>query len=380
MQDGNNITKKTNKVAFYLFPAAAIFCLLAYGLWTYTGSRSATTEDAYVEGNLVQVSSLVGGTIMEIKADNTDYVKQGEVIAIINPIDSKVQLDKARAQLASTVRSVQNQFANLQQLKASIEVKKSDYNKVKADYRRRSGLSKSLAISAEDMNHASDAVNSAKASLNVAESQYQAAKTYTTNTTTHTHPDVLAAEAVFRQAWLDWHRTQVILPVSGYIAQRSVQVGQHISSGSSLMTVVPLDSIWVTANFKETQLNNIRAGQKVSLRSDVYGSSVKYTGTVLGIEPGTGSAFSLLPAQNATGNWIKVVQRVPVRIELDKAELSKYPLRPGLSMKVTVDTRGTGSGVIDTVKASQQQWRTDIYINEDSIVDELIKEIVKENE
>ncbi|UMO87280.1 HlyD family efflux transporter periplasmic adaptor subunit [Pectobacterium sp. PL64] len=381
MQDERSENKKSGKkTALFILPAALTICLVTFFLWTYVGSHTATTEDAYVEGNLVQVTSQVGGTITDIKADNTDYVKQGDVVVAINPIDTKVQLDKAKAQLASTVRAVRNQFSNLQQLAAAIEVKKADYNKATADYRRRSGLSKSMAISVEDMNHASDAVNAAKAAVKVAESQYNAALVYTSNTTPDSHPDVLAAEAVFRQAWLDWNRTNVIVPVSGVIAQRSIQVGQHISSGSTLMSIIPLDSIWVTANFKETQLGNIKVGQNVTLTSDVYGRGVQYKGKILGIEPGTGSAFSLLPAQNATGNWIKVVQRIPVRIELDKNLLSQYPLRPGLSMKVKVDTSSVGTGEIRPYNVKTQKWKTDVYNNEDVKIDELIKKIVKENE
>lgn len=380
MQDENGSVKKGNKKALFFLPAALILCLVSYFLWTVTGRGTATTEDAYVEGNLVQVTSLVGGTITDIRADNTDYVRKGAIVVQLNPVDTRVQLDKAGAQLASTLRSVRNQFTNLEQLSAAIDVKKADYNKAVSDYRRRAGLSKSFAISVEDLNHASDAVNSAKAALQVAESQYKAALTYTARTTPESHPDVMAAEALFRQAWLDWHRTRVIVPVSGVVAQRSAQVGQHVSSGSVLMSVIPLDTIWVTANFKETQLGSIRKGQSVTLVSDIYGSEVKFSGKVLGIEPGTGSAFSLLPAQNATGNWIKVVQRVPVRIELDKSLLSKYPLRPGLSMHVHVDTRTTGSGDLQVMNIQPQQWTTDAYNDEDSQVNELVKAIVNANE
>lgn len=380
MQDENGSVKKGNKKALFFLPAALILCLLAYFIWSTLGQGTVTTEDAYVEGNLVQITSLVGGTITDIHADNTDYVRQGDSVVQLNPVDTRVQLDKAGAQLASTLRSVRNQFTNLEQLSAAIDVKKADYNKAIADYRRRTGLSKSLAISVEDLNHASDAVNSAKAAVQVAESQYKAALTYTARTTPESHPDVMASEALFRQAWLDWHRTRVIVPVSGVVAQRSAQVGQHVSSGSVLMSVVPLDTIWVTANFKETQLGNIRKGQNVTLFSDVYGTEVKFSGKVLGIEPGTGSAFSLLPAQNATGNWIKVVQRVPVRIELDKTMLSNYPLRPGLSMRVHVDTNTSGSGDLLALDAQPQKWTTDAYKNEDRQVNELIKAIVKANE
>lgn len=379
MKDENKMASSPRKPAALIFPVAIIICVAAYAIWTFMGRNSAVTDDAYVEGNIVQVTSQVSGTVTRIHADNTDYVYQGAALVNINPADAKIALDKAKAGLASTLRTVRNQFANAEQLKASIAVKQSDYDKAMADYRRRAGLSKSYAISAEDMDHASEALNSAKAALRVARSQYAAALTFIDNTTPETHPDVLTAEAAVREAWLDYHRTTVIAPVTGIIAQRSIQVGQHVDAGSALMSIIPLENIWVTANFKENQLANIRNGQPVELTSDVYGRKATFHGQILGIEPGTGSAFSLLPAQNATGNWIKVVQRVPVRIALRSDELKEHPLRIGLSMQVKVDTQQSGESPLKTLPEKTQQWSTPVYQDEGAQADVIIREIVAHN-
>ncbi|CAI0940231.1 Inner membrane protein yibH [Serratia ficaria] len=352
--------------------------IVVYAVWENLNGQSTTTEDAYVEGNLVQVTTQVSGTVTHISADNTDYVQQGDSLVTINPVDARLALEKAKSQLATAVRQVRNQYATLEELKASIAVGQTSLDKARADFTRRSGLRQSIAISAEELAHSRDALNNAQAALNVTIRQYQAAQTLTQNTTLQTHPDVLEAESALREAWLDYHRTQVIAPVGGVVAQRKVQVGQHVTAGASMMSVVPLDSVWVTANFKETQLGELRAGHQVTLISDIYGRDVRYHGRVIGIEPGTGSAFSLLPAQNATGNWIKVVQRVPVRITLDPKELRQHPLRPGLSMKVSVDTRSKGTP-LSALPTRRQRWSTPVYEQEDAQATAIIQEILKQN-
>ncbi|WP_275554470.1 HlyD family efflux transporter periplasmic adaptor subunit [Mixta sp. Marseille-Q2659] len=380
-KDDKESAGKPKGKALLIFPLAVFICIGVYAAFVYMGKNDVTTEDAYVEGNIVPVSSQISGTVVKINADNTDYVKQGDVLVGINQTDSRIALDKASAQLASSIRSVRNQFATVEELKAAIAVKQSDYNQALGDFKRRSGLSRKYVISEEDMSHSSDAVNSAKAALQVAQRQYQAELTLTDNTTPDTHPDVLTAKAALRSAYIDYHRTKVVAPVSGFIAQRTVQVGQHLSAGSSLMSVIPLDDVWVTANFKETQMGQLRTDQPVTLVSDAYGGKITYHGKVMGVEPGTGSAFSLLPASNATGNWIKVVQRVPVRIELDKKEVEKYPLRPGLSMKVSVNVTNAGDESLHTLKDKpRQSWHTPVYDDEEQAADNLIKEIVAQNE
>lgn len=367
--------------ALLIFPLAVLVCLVVYATFILIGKNDVSTEDAYVEGNVVQISSQISGTVTTINADNTDYVNTGDVLVGINQTDTRIALDKASAELASSIRSVRNQFVTLEELKAAIAVKQTDYDQALGDYKRRVGLSSKYVISVEDMSHSNDSVASAKASLQVAQRQYQAALALTDKTTPETHPDVLIAEAALRSAWIDFHRTKVVTPVGGFIAQRTVQVGQHVSAGTALMSVIPLDDIWVTANFKETQVGNLRTGQPVLLVSDTYGHKVEYHGKVVGIEPGTGSAFSLLPASNATGNWIKVVQRVPVKIKLNKLDLEKYPLRPGLSMKVSVNTTNLGDANLETLKSQpRSSWHTPVYKDEEQAAERLIGEIVAKNE
>jgi membrane fusion protein (multidrug efflux system) len=368
-----NKTQRLLLLSAVLLAGAAV-----YAAWSIRNHDSLMTEDAYVEGNLVQVTAQVSGTVTQIAADNTDYVQRGEGLVTINPIDARLALEKAKSQLAAAVRQVRNQYAVLAELKAAIAVDQTALDKARADFNRREGLRQSIAISTEELAHSRDALSNAQATLNVTVRQYQAAQTLTENTTLQTHPDVLEAESTLRAAWLDYHRTQVIAPVAGFIAQRRVQVGQHVTAGASLMTVVPLDAVWVTANFKETQLGSLRAGHKVTLTSDLYGHERRYHGQVVGIEPGTGSAFSLLPAQNATGNWIKVVQRVPVRIALDPDELAQHPLRPGLSMTVSVDTSTAGTA-LSTLPSHRQSWETSVYDREDEQAAAIIQEILKQN-
>ncbi|MBJ9863588.1 HlyD family secretion protein [Citrobacter amalonaticus] len=381
MNQKTNQPRVNKKTALLFTTMLLIIGMVTWYAWGVIWQDTVSTEDAYVEGNIVPVTAQVSGTITDIHADNTDQIHQGDIVIRINSTDAKIALSKATAQLAATVRSVRNQYATLSELKSAIDVKLSDYNKALADFKRRTALSRSSAISLEDMNHSLDALNQAKAALDVSRKQYEAAQTLTENTTLQTHPDVLSAQAAVRESWVNLYRTEIVSPTSGLVAQRTAQVGQHISSGSTLLSVISLDSLWVTANFKESQLSAIKEGQKVKLISDVYGRKKYYHGYVLGIEPGTGSAFSLLPAQNATGNWIKVVQRVPVRIALQSDELKKHPLRPGLSMKVIVDTSKSADDTLPVLKpASDKMMSTTVYREEEKGADALIQDIMNKND
>ncbi|SBS39421.1 Multidrug export protein EmrA [Marinomonas spartinae] len=371
------MNKKTTVVALVI--TAVIACIAAYIWWSKIGQFHESTEDAYVAGNVVNVMSQVSGTVTDIMAENTNLVKQSDLLVKINPVDAKLALQQAQANLASTIRAVRNSFAALEEQKANVELAKVALDKADNDYQRRIKLRKNNLISNEDLSHYKSTYISAKASYDVAQKAYDAIKTKVDHTTVLTHPDVLKAESALKSAWLALHRTTIVAPVSGYVAQRSVQVGQHVSAGSTLMSIVPLNHVWVVANFKETQIGNIRSGQPVTLTSDVYGSSITYHGTVQGIVPGTGSAFSLLPASNATGNWIKVVQRVPVRIALQSTELTKHPLRPGLSMNVTVNTQNAGKAELTTVATPPTPWRTDVFDDGDKGANTLIQKIIKEN-
>ncbi|WP_416048317.1 HlyD family efflux transporter periplasmic adaptor subunit [Cupriavidus basilensis] len=317
------------------------------------------TDDAYVNGNLVQLTPQVSGTVISVNADDTQIVQAGEAVVNLDPADAQVALGNAQAQLAQTVRQVSALYVNNNVYQAAIQQRQADLAKARDDFQRRSQVTETGAVSAEDVAHARDAVKTAEAALEAARQQLASNRTMTDQTTVAEHPAVQAAAAKLRDAHLALARNTLPAPVTGYVARRSVQVGQRVAPGAPMMAIVPLDGVWVDANFKEVQLQHMRIGQPVVLRADVYGSSVRYHGRVVGFSAGTGSAFSALPAQNATGNWIKVVQRLPARIELDPAELRAHPLQIGLSMQVDVDTRDRSGAQLGAVKKTT--YSTNVY-------------------
>src|SRR4051812_37075382 len=312
---------------------------IAYGTyWAFFKSDTQGTDDAYVNGNVVQITPQIGGTVVAIEADDTDFVQAGKTLVRLDTADAKVALEQAESALAKTVREVRNLYATSGQLQATVRQRESDLSRAQEDMKRRERLAGAGAVSGEELQHARDALRAAEAGLSAAKQQLSAQQALVDNTNVENHPDVKNAAARVHEAYLAYARTSLPAPVSGYVAKRSVQLGQHVSAGTPLMAVVPLDQVWVDANFKEGQLKNMRAGQPVTLNADLYGGKVKYHGKVVGFGAGTGGAFALLPAQNATGNWIKIVQRVPVRIALDAAELKAHPLQVGLSMQAEVNT------------------------------------------
>ncbi|MGA4212736.1 efflux RND transporter periplasmic adaptor subunit [Ralstonia nicotianae] len=301
------------------------------------------TDDAYVNGNLVQLTPQVSGTVVAVNADDTQIVKAGDPVVSLDSADAEVALDNARAQLAQTVRQVSALYVNNNVYAATIAQREADLSRARDDLRRRTAVAEAGAISIEDIAHSRDMVRLAEAALETVRQQLASNRALTAQTTVAAHPSVQAAAAKVRDAYLANARNTLPAPVTGYVARRSVQVGQRVAPGTQMMAIVPLDGVWVDANFKEVQMKHIRIGQPVELRADMYGNSVTYHGKVAGFSAGTGSAFATLPAQNATGNWIKVVQRLPVRIQLDQAELREHPLQIGLSMQVDVTTRGAAS-------------------------------------
>ena len=332
--------------------------------WLLAPGNHEVTEDAYVEGNVVQVTPQLNGSVTAIAADNTDYVQAGQVLVQLNEVDAQLALARAEAQLAKTVRQVRAQFASSGQGRAAIVLRRADLARAETDLARRSSLAGSGAVSGEEISHAEDALRTARAALTVAEQQSLSSSALTDQTSVAGHPDVLAASVQLRDAWVAAHRTTLRAPVSGIVTRRTVQLGQRVAAGAALMSIVPPGQMWVSANFKESQLHGIRLGQPVELRADVYGKAVRYHGRVAGLDAGTGSAFALLPAQNATGNWIKVVQRVPVRIALDAQELAAHPLKIGLSMRVAVDTRQRGGLLAASTPSGRPAWRTDVFDGE----------------
>ena len=302
------------------------------------GRFKESTDNAYAAGNLVQVTPQVGGTVVAIRADDTDFVTAGQALVELDPADARVALEQAEAQLAKTVRDVRALYASTDALGATIAVRDSDSARARDDLARRESLASTGAVSGEELEHAREALTAARAAQASAREQWESNRAQTEGTDIASHPLVQQAAGHVRAAYLDLKRCEVLAPVSGYVARRIVQVGQRLQPGAPLLMIVPLDGVWVEANLKENQLRNLRIGQRVRVFADLYGTSIDYRGRVEGLAAGTGSVFSLLPAQNATGNWIKVVQRLPVRITLDPGQLRAHPLRVGLSMRVEVDT------------------------------------------
>jgi membrane fusion protein (multidrug efflux system) len=285
----------------------------------------------------VQVTPQLAGTVTKIFADDTNLVKAGQPLVALDTADADVAVAQAEAQLAQTVREVRTLYASQAQSGANVSVRQAELARARDDLARRKALAGTGAISGEEIRHAESAVTAAQAALEAAREQLASGKALTEGTSVEKHPNVQRAAARLQEVLLAQSRSTLYAPVSGEVAKRNVQVGQRINPGAPLMAIVPLDQLWVDANFKESQLREMRIGQPVTLTSDVYGSNVKYEGKIVGLAAGTGSAFALLPAQNATGNWIKVVQRVPVRISLDPKQLAEHPLRIGLSMRAEVD-------------------------------------------
>lgn len=355
--------------------------IIAWALWYFLDGRwYEGTDDAYVNGNVVQITPQVPGTVVSIGADDGDLVHAGDVLVQLDPSDADVALAEAKANLANTVRKVRGLYSSVNGAQADVAARKTAVDKARADYKRRVALARSGAISAEELAHASDALTTAESALITSQQQYQTSKVLVDDTVVASHPDVQVAAARLRAAYLDDARASLVAPVDGYVAKRSVQVGQRVLPGAALMAVVPLHGVWVDANFKETQLTKMRIGQPVEIESDVYGGSVKYKGKVQSLGVGTGSAFSLLPAQNATGNWIKIVQRIPVRVVFDDpAMLEKHPLRLGMSVTVDVSLHDQNGPTLAQKSPTQPAFSTDVYKQQLVTADATINQIIHAN-
>jgi len=367
---------------------------LAYGGYSWwSGRHEESTDNAYVQGNVVQITSQVSGTVTAIHADDTDFVKAGQPLVELDPADAKVALEQAQANLAQTVRQVRTLYANNRSLDAQVTLHETDVSRaqtelarVEEDLRRRRSVAESGAVSQEELGHAQSQVSAAQVALTSAQAGVIAARdqlssnqALTDGTRLDSHPNVQAAAAKVREAYLALHRALLPAPVDGYVAKRTVQLGQRVSAGAPLMSVIALGQVWVDANFKEVQLRNIRIGQPAILTADVYGQHIEYKGTIAGLGAGTGAAFALLPAQNATGNWIKVVQRVPVRISLDPKQVADNPLRVGLSMEVSVDVTDQSGKALSEAPRTTSNVQTDVYAAMDKGADEEVHRIIAAN-
>ena len=387
---GNPARKKA------LLSLLSVVVLVGVGWAAYewlVASHYESTDNAYVQGNVIQITPQIGGTVMAILADDTDYVKAGQPLVRLDPADSKVALDQAEANLAQAVRQVRTLYANNGSLGAQITLRESDVVKAQTeiaratdDLNRRQSLVGNGAVSREELSHAQtqlangkSALAAAQAGVAAAREQLVSSQAMTEGTSIDKHPSVMLAAAKVREAWLASQRTALPAPVDGFVARRTVQLGQRVAAGTPLMSIIPLNQLWVDANFKEVQLRNIRIGQPVTLTADVYGKKVEYKGAVTGLGMGTGAAFALLPAQNATGNWIKVVQRVPVRVALDAAQVAQNPLRVGLSMEVTVDVSNRDGKMLADAPRAQALIQTTVYESLDSGATEEVRKIVAAN-
>jgi membrane fusion protein (multidrug efflux system) len=339
---------RARRIGFMILGGVVLLGLIVYGLMQWFAPPAQETDDAYVGGNVVAVTARDGGTVLAIHADNTQAVKRGAPLIDLDPATTDVQLAAAEAALGQAVREVRSSSASVDEASAEIAQARADLAKAQNDLTRRQGAAKDGAVSGEEVSHASDAVTTARAALTLAEAKRAEKASAVEGTDIYSNPRVLAAIAQVRQAAINSSHMRVVAPMDGIVAQRTVQLGQKVAAGTPLMAVVPLDSLWVDANFRETQLKDLRVGQPAKIIADVYGGKITFHGHVLGLGAGSGSAFSLLPAQNASGNWIKIVQRVPVRIALDPAELRQHPLRVGLSANVEVDTSDTSKPLVAT--------------------------------
>jgi membrane fusion protein (multidrug efflux system) len=371
-------SNRKRKITMILLFVVILIAAVAYGLYYFLDARfHVDTDDAYVSGNVVQITPQVTGTVVAVNADNTQTVRMGEPVVVLDPADARIALQQAEANLAQTVRRVHGLYVDDDQYRADVAQRQSDLSKAHDDLQRRLATGMTGAVSDEEISHARDALRSARAALDSAQQRLASNRALTMNTTIERHPDVLAGAAKVRDAYLAYARNTLPAPVTGYVAERSVQVGQRVSPGTPLMSVVPLEQVWIDANFKEWQLRNIRVGQPVLLTADVYGSSVSFRGKVVGFSPGTGSALALLPAQNATGNWIKVVQRLPVRIEVDPRQLHQHPLRVGLSMNVDVDIKDQSGGQLGDPPNSS--YTTNVFAKYGDEANAEIERIIAEN-
>ena len=319
----------------------------AWFAWWYLYARwYVSTEDAYAGATVVQVTSEVAGTVRTIHPRETEWVRAGQPLIELDPADGRIAMDAALADLGATVRQVRGTYPQTVRLQAQIAARETDLARARDDYRRRLSIAAGGAVSTEELAHAREVVAGAEAALRSAREDLNVALAQTGGIESSRHPQVMRAIARVRETALALERTRITAPVNGVVARKGVQLGQRVNPGTPLLSIVELDDAWVDANFKEVQLRRMRIGQPVELRSDLYGDDVVYHGRIKGFSPGTGAAFALLPAQNASGNWIKIVQRVPVRITLEPQELDQHPLRVGLSMQARVDLHDQDGSVV----------------------------------
>ncbi|UNK49480.1 efflux RND transporter periplasmic adaptor subunit [Lysobacter sp. S4-A87] len=369
------------KRALLILLAVVVVAGLSWSTWYMLVARwHEDTDDAYAQGNVVSIVPQTIGTVVGIDADDGMKVVAGQALVHLDPNDARVAFDQSVANLANTVRQVRGLYSAVDAGAADLAARQATVERARADLKRREGLVGNGAVSAEELAHARNELAVLEAGLRSINGNLSRNRALVDSTTVSSQPQVEAAASQLRQAYLNLQRTAIVAPVSGYVAKRQVQLGQRVQPGTTLMTIVPLEQIWVEANFKETQLSRMRIGQPVKVRADLYGSGVEYDGKVASLGMGTGSAFSLLPAQNASGNWIKIVQRVPVRIEIEPKQLAEHPLRLGLSMHVDVTVRDQDGAVLaDARKGGKTLFTTAAYEQQLNDANALIGKVIKQN-
>ncbi|WOB82283.1 multidrug efflux MFS transporter periplasmic adaptor subunit EmrA [Providencia sp. PROV114] len=378
----NQKTTNEKRRTIWIVIATIIIILLfvAYGVYWFLVLRfQEYTDDAYVSGIQIPIIAQTTGNVTQVNFENTDLVKAGDVLVVLDKTNAQLAFEQAKHDLATTVRKTKELYINGDEYQAQIQKNRVTLAQAQKDYQRRVALGRSGTISKEDLQHAQEAVQLAQAALDISIQQYNANRALLRNTELKKQPAIQQAADSVRSAWINLQRTEIKSPMTGYVSRRNVQVGSQVSPQSSLMAIVPVQPVWVDANFKETQLEKVRIGQPVTINSDFYGADIVYNGTVVGLDMGTGSAFSLLPAQNATGNWIKVVQRLPVRVELDPEQVAKHPLRIGLSMNVTIDIKDQNGPVLAEVQRTVPAFESDVLVLNLSDVDHIIDTIISDN-
>jgi membrane fusion protein (multidrug efflux system) len=362
-----------------ILAAVVLLAGAAWALYWYGYGRwHVSTDDAYVGGNIVQITAEIAGSVRAIHPRETETVAAGQTLLEIDAADARLAMDTAVADLANTVRQVRGTFVQVERLRAQVVLREVELQRAREDFARRDSIAGGGAVSAEELAHARENISGLEAALRAAREDLNVALSQTARTTPEGHPQVLRAAARVRDAALALQRTTITAPVGGVVGRKGVQIGQRVAPGTPLIGLVPLDDLWVDANFKEVQLGRMRIGQPVELESDIYGSKVTYSGRIKGISPGTGAAFALLPPQNASGNWIKIVQRVPVRVALDPQEIREHPLRVGLSMHATVDVHDQ-SGPMLTPPQSGVAAAIAPRAERDPAVEALIARIISDN-
>lgn len=355
------------------------FLFLVFVFWLFFLRLEEYTSDAYVEGNQVYITPLHSGFVTAIHTDDTFLVRKGQVLVQLDTADAIIALDQAQKWLAQAVREVCQDYHQVFVYKADIEIKKAELIKAYQDFTHRNNVLQQGGVSLEDYEHAVAAYRASEYSLKLSQSLYEKALAFVQGTSIRRHPKVLAAADQVRKAWIELYRCSIYAPVDGIVAQRTIQVGMQVQPGEPLMSVIPLNQIWVNANYKETQMKRMRIGQKVRLTSDLYGRDVVYNGTIVGLPGGAGNTFSLLPPQNLSGNWIKIVQRLPVRVEIDPDMLQQYPLRLGLSMEARADLSDQEGSYLPNNSCGAPFYATTVYDQEEAGDAQLVETILQEN-